>query len=63
MVTVMMGTGKTKMEICFFMDESNVVHTEHVHASGISGRNVRSQCFASVQNLSREESPSQKYVL
>ena len=38
MATVMMGTGKTKMEICFFMNEFNIVHTEHFHASGISGK-------------------------
>ena len=63
MATAMMGTGKTKMKICFYMDESNVVHTEHVHASGLSERKARSQCFASVQNSSRKESPPQKRVL
>ena len=38
MATVMMGTGKNKMEICFFMNEFDIVHTEHFHASGISGK-------------------------
>lgn len=49
MATAMMGTGKTKMKICFFMDESNVVHNEHVHASGLSERKARSQwlCISS----------------
>lgn len=63
MATVMMGTGKTKMEICFFMNEFNIVHTEHFHASGISGKKRQDSMLCISSKLTWEESPSQKYVL